>query len=1266
MSVPNKIALDRYVGQERIQEEQQVTSRLRRMLLVNTRTSGNITSASINEVDPRGGASITGENAVGKTTTLELFPLFFGTLPSQITETVGGREPMLKFVLPMPYSAIVFEYQRGSDEEHDVRCAVLRRANNDHRPLYRFINRGFREEAFVRTDEQGRQIFCDDIQMADAYFAMGADCSRQLDIAEYRAVILGTEARTQDAKALRRMSADYGFGSRLTNLDRLVAAVAKERLDFKDFVRLAITIVQERLNAHGDAPSRQKITLRQSKDQIERWLRDRSALEAAFGMARDVELLREAIDLHGKAENVLRAVRLEVAPALKFRRERMTATQSSLKSAGAILGSYQTSSRETVLALMKAAGDAAGARDASAGRVHKENARRESLELSQVQGWALELDRAPQMQVDHQNLEASTRLMSGKSDGIVNRFTSLINDARNAARDAAQKLRSSKDQARDRAEREAETIRNAHEEQGKALDAEFSAIKDELDPQIQELVERHAKLEAQIEAAQPSQASKEALDTARIADREAAKCTLDATRAASDARAAWLKSIQDHKDAESAAVRAGGRVEEAERRLSEAQDRLVPPEGTLLGVLRASSDESWKSGLAKILDPALLARADLAPTPIPDADPDTAFGWQLDTSGIAQPAWADDEQLRQALAQAEATLSAAKKRLSEANDALQVIARTVQGKKKALDEAEGELSIAESRQDKARRDEEIAQAQCEGEVEDLKRSGAARLQESRKELSYLRAQMTTEEKRVKAARADAAAARDSKLSQHRAALDQAIESIEGQALEAESNGEVSAKSLETDRDNLLKAEGVDPVRLAEIRAQAATLAEQIRITLGRRPIVDLWHEWLNEGGQQILAGLEDAARSAQRQCLKAEALLKARQEDVKLEEARLAAEVDRLEKLEHSLKEEIDVLKRILSDNGLIETTSRAPDPNLSVEDLRTRLSQARSQEGESEEVVRRRHSPIRDQLIGRASSVADFVQRSLDALPVEMTLVGKASQLCSIHGDLARQVLPNVINDATTILNQVRQFRGVITRFEKEVDQFNNDLQRGLKVAQFHRINSLEVAIVSNFGDISLVKEINEIDKVGRAHDTSMAVNDQARLPDANTAGALTKFLELLRQDSTVELDLAAHVNLKGSVTVNGQTRPFSRPADLEHISSTGINAIILISLLVGMLNMIRGDNDIYIPWISDEVGKFDAGNFKGLIDTLRENRIDPVTASPKLTHAEFRHFARRYEFKDRGSIGLFLPSARLTRHANTVGPLLATETSSGADHET
>lgn len=1242
-----------------------MSSRLRRMLLVNTRTSGNDTSASINEVDPRGGASITGENAVGKTTTLELFPLFFGTLPSQITETVGGREPMLKFVLAMPYSAIVFEYQCGDDEAHDLRCAVLRRTDNDHRPVYRFINGGFREEAFLRSDEQGRQLFCDDKQMVDAYFAMGVDCSRQLDIAEYRAVILGTEARTQDAKALRRMSVVYGFGTRLTNLDRLIAAVAKERLDFKDFVRLAISIVQERLNTHGDAPSRQKVTLRQSKDQIARWLRDRSALEVAFGMVKDVSLLREGLEQHNKAEMAFRAVRLEVAPALKLRRERLAAAQDSLKQARSDLNTHNVQSQQTLETLRTAVQVTANHKDACDNKVREEDARRGALHLSEVQEWARALDRLDQMQVELQGLDSSAEAMSGKSTDIEVRFTNLVNDARNAARNAASRLRASKEDIRSRAADEADALRTASKAQEDGLTAEFAAIEADLTPQIDDLVEDKAKLEAQIDAAQPSRAASDAQTAARALVRAADQRLLAATSALASARSAWERAVREQGDADGVVERAEQRIKSAQSDVAEAQSRLNPADGTLLSAFRSHPDEAWKADLAKILDPALLSRTDLSPTHNPNADPGTAFGWRMDTTTISQPIWSDDAQLRQALAQAESTLAAARGRLVEDKELLQRAAESVRNKKTSLDEAEAEHSVAVSRQDSARKQEADADEQCRLEVTELKRNGAQRVQELTDQLRELRSQLIHGASRLRTARSEVAASFDEKLRQHREALKQAIDSIEQEARDTEAKGETSVKSLEADRDASLKAAGVDPVRLAEIRKQANDLRNEISVIYARRPTVDLWRQWISEGGDQILVKLKVTASNAQSEHQKAQAAYTECEAKAKRELERLTKEVEKLESLERKLIEEISVVKGMLDEYGLSEVTLRDVDPEQSLEDLRARLNRARALVEDSEVLIRRRHAPIRDQLTGQSSSVADYVQRSLDALPGEMSLVGKAAELCTIYDGLKRQVLPNVINDVTTILNQVRQFRGVITRFESEVNHFNKELQRGLNVAQFHRIESLKVAIVSNFAELSLMREIDEIDKVARAHETSLAVNDRAQLPDAQTASALTKFLQLLRQDSTVELDLAAHVDLKGSVTVNGQTRHFSRPADLEHISSTGINAIILISLLVGMLNMIRGDNDIYIPWISDEVGKFDPGNFKGLMDTLRENRIDPVTASPTLTHAEFRHFARRYVFKDRGSIGMFAPQARSGKRAQAQPQRQGVETSSGAAHE-
>src|ERR1035437_2997649 len=100
-----------------------MTSRLRKMFLINAKTSGKACSGRITELDPRGGAAITGSNGVGKTTTLQLLPLFFGHSPNQIAPVGENRESMLRFVLPHPECAIAYEYQRGDDPTDVCNCA---------------------------------------------------------------------------------------------------------------------------------------------------------------------------------------------------------------------------------------------------------------------------------------------------------------------------------------------------------------------------------------------------------------------------------------------------------------------------------------------------------------------------------------------------------------------------------------------------------------------------------------------------------------------------------------------------------------------------------------------------------------------------------------------------------------------------------------------------------------------------------------------------------------------------------------------------------------------------------------------------------------------------------------------------------------------------------------------------------------------------------------------------------------------------------------
>lgn len=1217
-----------------------MTSRLRRMLLVNTRTSGSETSRSINELDPRDGASITGDNAVGKTTTLELLPLFFGALPSQISEAAGGREPMLKFVLPNPYSAIVFEYQVGKDEQHDVRCAILRRADNDHTPEFRLVKAGFIDAAFMREDEAGQTIFCNDMQVVDAYREMGHTTTRVLQISEYRTVILGLAANTQKAVELRRMSTEYGFGSRLTNLDRLISAVAKEKLDFKDFVRLAVTIVEERLNARGDGPNPHRMTLRQSRDHIERWLRDRSALAAAYDMAKEVDLLKDAIEAHLLSETRLRTAQRRIPGLLTHRRSLHGATIRSVNEADGRLQEHEKQAKLNLQALGEEATIAADRATAARFLVTNELARRAQLELGRVAGWAAELERIPQLQVDLQSMESQAADLAGKSQSIEQEFGRLIQEAINAAQATASAIRNTKEAAREQADTQASERRTQAEVRTEEIDAEFTAIDGELSPLIEEHVGKQANLEARIATAQASEASQKALGDARKAHRSAVADLLAATKQATEAKDARREADRVFSTAESELERARDRLGECKNLVDLAEKSLVPPEGSLLAVLRQSDPATWRSGLARVLDPQLLSRTDLQPALTNDDA--TVLGWRLDTAVIADPSWADDQQARDALEQAKQNVRAAQVRMEGAQSALAQAAGDREKKLEAFNTAEARRGIAEERESKTRLAEEAAQAACEREIQDLRTRGAADLRTLVGETRALRQQLVDAKKRRDEARLEQTNAlkKDLKaIEEHKA---KSLVAIEERARQAEATGQEQTREFAKARDERLRSEGVDPVKLSAFRDRASEIRQEIDDISRRAPMVNLWREWLAEGGDRILESLRESARVSDDTSRRAGvALSKARDEAKRVGDA-LGAELERVRKKEAQLRADVDFLEALLREHNLVEGGGDAlVDPESSVQDLRDDLLRASADRDAADAKVRRLYTPVRDQLTGRPSSVADYVQRAMDGLPADASVILRASELCTLYKTLDRQVLPNVINDVTTILQQVRQFSEGITRFEREVKNFNREMQRGLNVSLFQRIDDLKVEVLCDFDDLDMMREIKEIDRVAKEHETNVVVHDRSQLPDEATARALTKYLYLLRQDSTLELDRAAHVHLMGSVTVNGETRSFRRPADLENISSTGINAIILITLLVGMVNMVRGKADIYIPWISDEVGKFDAANFKALMETLRANKIDPVTASPKLTAAEYRHFARRYLFRDRGSIGLFMPMA-------------------------
>ena len=244
---------------------------LRRIIAINIRNPRDgLPSARIAELDPRGGVLAVGDNGVGKTTFLRLLPLFYGATPQQILRGTGLAS-MLRHTLPDASSAVAFEYERDSDK--DLRCAVLHCRADEDAAQFHIIHGGYQEAFFC--DEANQFVLREEFKARVE--SLGYAVSRKLFLHQYRSVILNERLLTKEGGELRRLAALHSLGpAPLYNLDQIAAAMANEKISFRDLQ----TIVIERVSdAQADAsPAAASRELKRNREDVSRWLEDRDHL----------------------------------------------------------------------------------------------------------------------------------------------------------------------------------------------------------------------------------------------------------------------------------------------------------------------------------------------------------------------------------------------------------------------------------------------------------------------------------------------------------------------------------------------------------------------------------------------------------------------------------------------------------------------------------------------------------------------------------------------------------------------------------------------------------------------------------------------------------------------------------------------------------------------------------------------------------------------------------------------------------------------------
>jgi hypothetical protein len=1215
-------------------QEQKLRYQLRSMVLVNAGTNMHVPSGRITAINPRGGAAVLGDNGVGKTTTLRILPLFFGHLPSQIVSVGQGQEPMVRFVLPTNASAIAFEYQRGSDSEEDLRLAVIRRrADDPDVPFYRLYRCGFRKELFV-----GDGRFLDDEETQLKASSLGIQATSKLTTAEYRSVILRTPATSKEKERLRRYSVEWSFGPKaLDNLDRLVAAMVKKHINFADIVQVAVGLVQQDL---GHGAERAKLTFKQGKGPIERWIRNRDAVADAFKLEPKVAELEDHLREHRGAEAKFRARRadvLAVKAARMTERSKVADAIDNMIEARATALATQAQDRIVLHhAATKASDDASTAKT----KYDEEAARAAYFDKERASHWELEVQDLPSLQLTRQTLSRQVEAAESEHSEVTGKYGQMKQDAITAASARNVELERSKQQHRDRLNDVLEQLERAETAAAAQTSDLYGQRRLELDSVLEPLIEQRAAWElrktspiASTAAGAVVERASERLNTHIEVRGKVAEELSDATRVETEMRRAFA-------DLELAIRLGRGDVEGAATAVDKARLLLNPNAGTLLAALRDHSGDNWKRDLAKVLNPELLDREDLNPVALEDAA-GTIYGWQLNTGAIAPPDWSNDDQARQAIEAAESRHAAALAHQL-------TLQSTLEGKAELLKTAEGEaatvrarLTVLDQQTDTLKTALVTAKHQVETEKRDAINKATAEWTRIKTEIDGVKGQQRNLEVQLKQELAGIKAAHSQQRNESRGVQDSAINAVDASIARLASELEKTLENIDTQLQERLSSAGVDVQRLGELKRQLSAVSKDIHEREDKKPLVQNWAQWLAEVGPTAVEALRvDALRTQEASRLQA---LKLSEFDSHAAKAtrEYEASLNTHQKRLDDVKDELTILEELEEEFGDYQPSGTSViDLKTPARELRGTVHVERKALTGLGESIGKRSSQVRQQLTARESQVRELVESSLEAV-ADSSDIRRAEELCACYKHVGPQVATDVNLTLKTLLASIGAFQKSIQSFEKEVAAFNGRLQTGLsEVRRFERIKNMRLDIITNFENLGFYKKLSRMDEVVRRHANEFGKDYTRELPPEETARALGEFMTVLSNDGGLEVSLSSHITLKGSVSDNGQHKEFKRASELENISSEGLTSLVLITLMTALLNTVRGPDPVHVPWVTDEVGKFDPKNFLALMLMLQENRIDVVTASPELGPVQQAMFAQRYLFEDRGRIREYRPT--------------------------
>jgi DNA repair exonuclease SbcCD ATPase subunit len=1167
-----------------------------------------------------GGAILTGENGAGKTSLIRLIPVFFGELPRRISV---GTQSFGDFYLARTTSYIIFEYERRG-----VIClAAMYAGTGDESYTYRFIRAPYDLGLF--TDQDCKTIIPGD-GLPTHLKKLGVDHSRGLAHDGYRAVIQGRAHAGRDAATHRGYVADYAFtpqSNRLDHIDRIVSGMFRRQAEFRDFLRMVVSYISDKDDPIAISGDRGKIAV---------WPKQYSSYQTVMQHApRMAELERLDADLgansrqfgllHAKLQVLARHYKTQVEElnaACGEAQEKLTKDTATHAEEDERLGKQETDAR------LEAEGYEA--------RVKGLDTKKEEYAALDVETKARLVDSLDVLKEQEKVAQQRKEALLGAKEKIDQKYEGLKQAATSGLNARMSVALEKKDAVATHYQQELDVLAGHLEEELTTLGSYHNQIIEAATEEAGAVRETVGRLEHAAANPTPDAAAVEAWQR-KSDDLDKARKALLGPQAALEKSIHEQKQAQDAYDRQDALVQSLGRqIDDLGSDIQRLSEHANPSPGSLLAFLRKERPD-WHLDIAKVVNEDILGRSDLDPELVKSGIA-ALYGVSVDLSRIDSPLVADEGRLRDEIATIEAqrgrlreqlngegiALKAAYDALARANVALGDARKTSAEAAAAVGTAETEERTARVAMDQSRRNN---QAQAKIDLDSARvreRAAQAKVKEARR--THAEA-----EKKLKDRYATLRQEKEMAKGREQRMLDDAVaadKAVVAQQIEA----------LEQERSQALAKEGVDVVALKGIEGEIQGLNQQIRDANQSAKKVSEWRVWLAESWAGRASLVQNASENRERQARFAK---KRKDKTQAWQEHRNAAQerIGRMERdarvaAETSTNASLLIVRRDLAkfppDAEILEGLY---DMAWTLDGLTALVNKLGSERRVAQDDLKTRVNEIKRAFrSGSGTPTEDYYRLTADEVdPDDNNPQAWVVPLRVWYGGRHEDYLRPLLVEARKFGELIISFHRDIEKFSKRIRTFNTSMQAALdQTIVFNRISQVKIHFASTITEKAYWVPINDFIRNHEAWIHGISHD----LPPPAFATDLDRLLEHWDIREGIRAERLSLIDVSGEVVENGVEKRFRDSATLADLSSNGLSYLILIIIFVAFLRMIRGNADICVTYAVDELGDLDRRNIGILVDMLRQNGIDLVSACPDADLDVLLQFPNRYRVTRDGSV--------------------------------